>query len=137
MAILTIDTDEISKLAKDGSTFVMDAEAETSLARLLFIRDKIDDFVGKVKEKIEQNALELDKNFTGIKGDKLKIEYRAFGAEFAMPNPSVVSDEFKISKTSYSIDTTRVKAYEKTSGVLPVGIDRVERKKQVSIKAIA
>lgn len=137
MAVLTIDTEEISKLAKEGSEFTMDAEAELSLARLLHIREQIDGIIEKVKAKLEKTATEMDSNFTGLKGDKLKIEYRAFGAEYKMPDPTIVSDEFKISKTTYSIDTKRVKAYEKDAGMLPVGIERVERKKQISIKAIA
>jgi hypothetical protein len=72
MATITLDTQEIARLSKEGGKFAMNAESEVALARLLFIREKIDEFITEAKAEIEKSALDLDKDFTGLKGDKIK-----------------------------------------------------------------
>lgn len=136
MSVITIDTEEIAKLAMHGTEVALEEEAETALARLIFLHNQLGTMIAQVKEDIAQKAVAMDSNFSSMKGDKLKVEYRAFGAEFAMPKPLLVDKEFRTEKTTYSIDTKRVKAYETDTGMLPVGIERVERKKQITIKEL-
>jgi len=138
MATITLDTQEIARLSKEGGKFAMNAESEVALARLLFIREKIDEFITEAKAEIEKSALDLDKDFTGLKGDKIKVEYRAFGAEYKIAeDPNLVPREFIKSKTMYSLVTSAIKEHQKNTGMLPIGVEAVERKKQISIKAIA
>lgn len=136
MAQLIIDSDEIAKICKDGSDFVLDAGAEESLARLLDIQDQIAEFVGQVKKNIETSALKLDGNFTGLKGDKLKIEYRAYGAVYDAPFPETVENTYCTSKRVYSLNTKAIEAYEQEYDGLPEGIMRKERSKQLTIKRV-
>lgn len=137
MSKLTIDTEEISKVCNDASGVMLDMEAEKSLYRLLEIKEQIDEFVEKVKAKIVDSAITVDPHFTALKGDLLKMEYRAYGAVYEMPDHSQVLPEFKVEKTSYSINTKAVEAFEEVSGELPTGIARADRKKQLTIKKLA
>lgn len=135
--IITIDTDDIVITAKDGGKFVFDKNAEDKLEKLLEIKDKLDNVIEQVKSNLETNGLKLNPDFSGVRGDKIKVEYRAFGALYKLVNPKNASPDFYKTKTTYSLNTELVSAYaENHDGKLPDGIEKVKRQKKISISRL-
>lgn len=135
--IITIDTDDIVITAKDGGKFVFDKTAEDKLEKLLEIKDKLDNVIEQVKSNLETNGLKLNPDFSGVRGDKIKVEYRAFGALYKLVDPKNASLDFYKTKTTYSLNTELVSAYaENHDGKLPDGIEKVKRQKKISISRL-
>jgi hypothetical protein len=135
--IITIDTDDIVITAKDGGKFVFDKTAEDKLEKLLEIKDKLDNVIEQVKSNLETNGLKLNPDFSGVRGDKIKVEYRAFGALYKLVDPKNASPDFYKTKTTYSLNTELVSAYaENHDGKLPDGIEKVKRQKKISISRL-
>lgn len=135
--IITIDTDDIVITAKDGGKFVFDKTAEDKLEKLLEIKDKLDNVIEQVKSNLETNGLKLSPDFSGVRGDKIKVEYRAFGALYKLVDPKNASPDFYKTKTTYSLNTELVSAYaENHDGKLPDGIEKVKRQKKISISRL-
>ena len=135
--IITIDTDDIVITAKDGGKFVFDKTAEDKLEKLLEIKDKLDNVIEQVKSNLETNGLKLNPDFSGVRGDKIKVEYRAFGALYQLVDPKNASPDFYKTKTTYSLNTELVSAYaENHDGKLPDGIEKVKRQKKISISRL-
>ena len=135
--IITIDTDDIVITAKDGGKFVFDKTAEDRLEKLLEIKDKLDNVIEQVKSNLETNGLKLNPDFSGVRGDKIKVEYRAFGALYKLVDPKNASPDFYKTKTTYSLNTELVSAYaENHDGKLPDGIEKVKRQKKISISRL-
>lgn len=135
--IITIDTDDIVITAKDGGKFVFDKNAEDKLEKLLEIKDKLDNVIEQVKSNLETNGLKLSPDFSGVRGDKIKVEYRAFGALYKLVDPKNASPDFYKTKTTYSLNTELVSAYaENHDGKLPDGIEKVKRQKKISISRL-
>lgn len=135
--IITIDTDDIVITAKDGGKFVFNKNAEDKLEKLLEIKDKLDNVIEQVKGNLETNGLKLNPDFSGVRGDKIKVEYRAFGALYKLVDPKKASLDFYKTKTTYSLNTDLVSAYvENHDGKLPDGIEKVKRQKKISISKL-
>lgn len=135
--IITIDTDDIVITAKDGGKFVFDKTAEDKLEKLLEIKDRLDNVIEQVKSNLETNGLKLNPDFSGVRGDKIKVEYRAFGALYKLVDPKNTSPDFYKTKTTYSLNTELVSAYaENHDGKLPDGIEKVKRQKKISISRL-
>jgi hypothetical protein len=135
--IITIDTDDIVITAKDGGKFVFDKNAEDKLEKLLEIKDKLDNVIEQVKSNLETNGLKLNPDFSGVRGDKIKVEYRAFGALYKLVDPKNASPDFYKTETTYSLNTELVSAYaENHDGKLPDGIEKVKRQKKISISRL-
>lgn len=135
--IITIDTDDIVITAKDGGKFVFDKTAEDKLEKLLEIKDKLDNVIEQVKSNLETNGLKLNPDFSGVRGDKIKVEYQAFGALYKLVDPKNASPDFYKTKTTYSLNTELVSAYaENHDGKLPDGIEKVKRQKKISISRL-
>lgn len=135
--IITIDTDDIVITAKDGGKFVFDKTADDKLEKLLEIKDKLDNVIEQVKSNLETNGLKLNPDFSGVRGDKIKVEYRAFGALYKLVDPKNASPDFYKTKTTYSLNTELVSAYaENHDGKLPDGIEKVKRQKKISISRL-
>lgn len=135
--IISIDTDDIVITAKDSGKFVFDKSAEDKLEKLLEIKDKLDNVIEQVKSNLETNGLKLNPDFSGVRGDKIKVEYRAFGALYKLVDPKKAPQEFYKTKTTYSLNTDLVSAYvENHDSELPDGIEKVKRQKKISISRL-
>ena len=143
MSLITLDTDRISQLFAKSTNAGIDPEAEQALLEVLDLKEKLDTFLGTLEKEIEKTALEVEGEYwSGSKGDKIKIEYRAYGAIYS-PAETIdeVGDEFKIAKfipehTDYSLNTKAIEEYILKNKGLPMGIKENYRKKRVSIKKI-
>lgn len=134
MGKITLDSEEIARLCETAEGFVLDASAEESLCKLLEVQESVNALVEKVKESIVEKALAIDSDFTSISGDRLKAEYRAYGAEFAIDDIDAVDKAFLNIKEKAELDVASVKEYERLTGKLPKGVIRKERKRTLTIK---
>lgn len=134
MSQITIDSDQIARLCQTAEGFALDSEAEDSLCKLLDIQDQINQFVDEVKNKIAEKATQIDADFTGLSGDRLKLEYRATGAEFALEDHATVDEMFITRTERMGVNAEAVRDFVETNGYLPAGVIVRKRKKTLVIK---
>lgn len=134
MSVLTLDSDMLAEVCKDAEGFAMDASAEEALCTLLAVQDQINEFVEEVKLKIIENASDIDPDFTSISGDKIKLEYRASGAEFEIEDEKLVEEPFMTKTVRMGVNAKEVRSFLESTGELPIGIKQRERKKTLIIK---
>lgn len=134
MSKIVLDSEEIVRLCHTAEGFAMDASSEEALCKLLDIQDKVNELVENVKQNIVDIALVVDSDFTSIVGDKVKLEYRAYGSEYAVSDMSLLNSSFKKTSKKEELDVKAVKEYEEFTGRLPDGVVRKERKRVLTIK---
>lgn len=134
MSKITLDSDQIAKLCQTAEGFALDAQAEDSLCKLLDIQDQINKFVDEVKNKIVENATKLDSDFTSLSGDRLKLEYRASGAEFDLEDHATVEEMFITRTERMGVNAEAVRGFVAEHGYLPAGVIVRKRKKTLVIK---
>ena len=134
MSQITIDSDQIARLCQTAEGFALDSEAEDSLCKLLDIQDQINQFVEEVKSKIAEKATQIDADFTGLSGDRLKLEYRATGAEFALEDHATVDEMFITRTERMGVNAEAVRDFVEANGYLPAGVIVRKRKKTLVIK---
>lgn len=133
--IITIDTDRVAGLKKEGDKILFSQEGESTIAELLELASSIEKAIDEVKKTLEESALKLDPNFVSIQGEKVKVAYRSFGARYKIDasHISELPEKFYTIKTSYSPVTKEIEAHVDETGVLPLGVDAPERPKKISI----
>lgn len=134
MSVITLDSDQIAKLCQTAEGFALDAQAEDSLCKLLDIQDRINKFVDEVKSKIVESATKLDSDFTSLSGDRLKLEYRASGAEFDLEDHATVEEMFITRTERMGVNAEAVRGFVAEHGYLPAGVIVRKRKKTLVIK---
>lgn len=134
MSVITLDSDQIAKLCQTAEGFALDAQAEDSLCKLLDIQDQINKFVDEVKSKIVESATKLDSDFTSLSGDRLKLEYRASGAEFDLEDHATVEEMFITRTERMGVNAEAVRGFVAEHGYLPAGVIVRKRKKTLVIK---
>ena len=132
---IILDSEEIKDICIDATTFAITAEGERSLVRLLNIQEQINAFVEQVKEEIVEKAKTIDGDFTSIKGDVLKIEYRECGSKFTLVDNATVKREFITLTERMAVNTKAVERFmAENNGELPAGVQMSDRKKSIIIK---
>lgn len=123
-----------------GSTIVTEPAAEEAVLWLLNIEKWAKETMVQLKTAIAERADKDIPNFTGVKGDHLKVEYRESGAKYKLSesfdpekdyDPMLVKREVKYSPIASAVET-----YKQSYGELPPFIEEVERKKVVILKEI-
>lgn len=135
---ITVDTDKVKSLVEDGGKILMSQEAEASLVQLLELQKSVEAAIGDAKKAIEEAALAYNPNFTSVQGEKVKVGYRSFGSKYGIDQATFdkLPPQFYKKKVSYSAETKEVDKYLVEFGSLPLGITKIERPKQISIKLI-
>lgn len=138
MAIVKVDTDEVSLLVKQGSDIVMNPKAENALVQLLYLQDMIDKAVEVAKSAIEKKALEYNPNFSVIVADKVKIGYRTYGTKYSIDkdNFDKLPEAFYTKRISYSPNSKEIDKFIEEHNGLPLGINENDRTKKISMKLI-
>lgn len=136
--VLTVDLDDLGKLAYDGQNVVLEPEAEQALIQLLELQKRVNEAVDNAKSMVEQRALEHNPNFTSVQASKLKVGYQFFGMKYSIDNEHLddLSQEFYKTETKYSPVSAAIDKYVKDEGKLPLGIIERERSKTITIKPI-
>lgn len=128
--------DLATQIERDGDEIVYKPEGEETLLKLLWLRDFVDRVYDAVKIKLEMKALELNPTFTAIRGSKVRVGYRYFGAKYKLANPEDVTqlpDSTYSKKTTYTLEQKVIDDLVTKIGKLPDGIELVERKKTITI----
>lgn len=132
---ITVDTDQVAGLKKEGDKILFSSEGEAVIVKLLELSSLVNDAIQDVKLQLEKSALELDPNFVSIQGDEIKVAYRAFGVRYKI-DPQYVSQlpkDLYETRVSYGPNVKAIDAYVDEKGALPLGIDTPERPKKISI----
>ena len=125
-----------------GENIATDVKSEDAIVWLLDVKKWADDTLAKLKSAIATKAVEADRNFSSARGDQIKVEYRAFGSEFALSpdfdeskdfDPAFMKREVVVKITPIA---SAIASYEKETGELPRGVVRNKREKQIIIKRL-
>lgn len=135
--IVKVNSAEILRLEKDGEGIIFDPKAEDAIVRLLEIKNEVDGAIEYLKSEIERQALEFNPNFTGLKGEKIKINYSASGAKYKETGDiKFHRDAFWTKKTVWSLDSKAIDEYKAKFYKLPKGVQEVHRKKSIRISEV-
>lgn len=135
--IVKVNAGEILKLEKNGEGIIFDPKAEDAIVRLLEIQKEVDGVIEYLKSEIERQALEFNPNFTGLKGEKIKINYSASGARYKdIGGVKFHREKFWSKKTVWSLDSKAIDEYKAKNYKLPKGIQEVNRKKTIRISEV-
>jgi hypothetical protein len=135
--IVKINSAEILKLEKDGENIIFNPKAEEALVKLLEMQRELDGAVEYLKGEIERQALEFNPNFTGLKGEKIKINYSASGAKFRDTGEITYHrNKFWSKKTVWSLDSKAIEEYKAKNRKLPKGIAEIHRRKTIRISEV-
>lgn len=133
--VISIDTQKIADLSKDGDKILLSAEGEKSIAELYEMQALIEQAVSDAKKKIQESAIALDPNFTSIQGDKVKVSYRAYGARYRIDQSKIaeIPKDFYETTVRYAPVVKTIESYVDKQGALPVGVLENAREKQIQI----
>lgn len=135
--IVKVNAGELLTLEKDGESIIFNPKAEDAIVRLLEIQKEVDGAIEYLKSEIERQALEFNPNFTGLKGNKIKINYSASGSKYKdVGGVKFHRDCFWTKKTVWSLDSKAVDEYRAKYYKLPKGIQEVHRKKSIRISEV-
>lgn len=131
---IIIKTDEIGALAKEGEKFIFQPEAEEKLIELLMLQDLVNSTVEDVKEAIAKAGTDINPNFKGVIGDRVRLVYRQYGAKYKYDwKKKNECKPFLKEKTSWYVDTDKIEKYVEEVGELPEGIEENDRPNKLSI----
>jgi hypothetical protein len=132
--IIKVNPEDIKILATEGEKFIFKPKAEEALIKLLELQKFIDDAVEDVKNKIAQAGQEVNPNFKGVIGDRVRCIYRAYGGKYKYDFTKRGDClPFLKEKTTYTVDADKVEDYIKEVGELPMGILEADRDNKLSI----
>ena len=102
---------------------VLKPEAEKALLELVKYRDRINNLTDEVLVRIGRAGKEINPNFKGVIGDKVRCVYRRYGAKYKYEwNKLDKLEPFIIHKDWTSVDAGAVDKYLEENGELPDGI---------------
>lgn len=130
---MKISLDTETMVERYYGEFSINSNSEEALANLLAIRDKINAVIEDAKAKIKQEILSSN----GVKpnsytGEYIKVELRKYGGSYAIEQPEKVDQAFLTVKET--LNTKAVKEFEEETGMLPDGIEKIEREPQITLK---
>lgn len=131
---MKIDIEKLGELVANADAIFLSADGERHLLALLDIRDQVEAAIDAAKAMLETKAGEINPDFNSIQGDAIKVSYRYFGAKYYLDDSlvdQVDRELYKVSKR-YNVDSKAVENWIETHKGMPVGINEVERKKQIT-----
>lgn len=137
-SVLTVDLGEVHRLAETGGKLVFDPRAEAAIVTLLEMQEAIELALTKVKEAIAESGKQYNPNFTSVQGDRVKAGYRYYGGKYGIDSSLVdtLSPEFYNAHVSYKPNTKAIDKFAEEKGALPLGINKAERSKQLTLKRL-
>ena len=132
---LTIDTDNLIKLTKNGSEIILEPTAEEAIIKLLEVQHKVESALEELKEKIAEEGIKYDPNFKSVESDNLRIWYRYYGGRFSIDEgrlAEIPEELYKVKKRYYP-ETKAIDNWVDEGKELPLGIVERDRTKKLSI----
>ena len=130
---IQVDTDNIKLNAENADKIFLSAQGEEELVQLLTLQAEIEEALKEARRILEVTALKINKDFSFIQSDRIKVLYRAYGAKYYVAEGEIPSGDIVTSETKIvnKIDTKAVEKFVKEHGGLPTGITEVERVKSL------
>lgn len=131
--IITIDTNGISLVEKDGDKFVLSQDAEAKLAVWMDFLAFVEKTDSDIRAKIAA-AMDKDK-VKSIRGENVSVVKRLFGARYYAEDMELAKALGMVEETtSFKLDIKQIEQYQKDTGELPDGIALRDRQQHVVIK---
>jgi hypothetical protein len=134
---ITVDLKEVKLIAGKADKLLVSRETENELAKLLSLRDEIENAITEAQSLIEQEGLKLNPSFKSVEGDLVKASYRSYGQKYYLAEDRIneVPTEFYVKEvvTKYKVNTKTVETWAEKNNGLPLGIIAPERKKSLKI----
>lgn len=132
---LTIDTDNLVKLTKNGSQIILEPTAEEAIIKLLEVQHKVESALEELKEQIAEEGIKYDPNFKSVESDNLRIWYRFYGSKYSIDAGRIgeLPKHLYSEKKRYYPNAGEVDKYVEEHGELPLAIIERERSKKLSI----
>jgi len=133
---ISLDTDQVKDLSQKADQIVFSPEAEDTLLKLLDLQEQLEVAIKDAKTKIEKSALEMDKNFMSVQGDKVKVSYRAFGSRYSLDESHLkdLPENLYTKSVKYYPNSKEIDKLANETGMLPQGILEPQRLKQIVIQ---
>lgn len=133
---ISVDTDRVADLQKNGDKILFSPEGEQTLIELYKLAATVEDAIHSAKKQLAESALKLDPNFTSIQGDNVKVAFRAYGARFRIDETRLqeIPKEFYKTKTSYSPEPKAIESFIDEHSAPPIGIIENTREKQIQVR---
>jgi hypothetical protein len=134
---ITVDLEEVKLIAGKADKLLLEKGTEDELAKLLDLRDKIEEAINNAQKLIEQKGLSLNPNFKSVEGDIVKASYRAYGQKYYLEEDKIDQiPEVMFTKeviTKYKPDSEMIDIWIEKNGGLPYGIVAPVRPKSLKI----
>jgi hypothetical protein len=135
---MNIDISVLTRdLKEEAGKICIEPEGESILVQLLELQDQVERAIQTAKDVLVVEGSKLNPNFTSIQGDKIKVAYRSYGQRFYIDedHADLAPTELytKELKFSYKVDAKAVEKWIDEKGVMPAGINEVDRPKSLSI----
>lgn len=135
---MNIDTSVLARnLKEEAGKIYISPDGENVLVDLLELQEQVEQAIKLVKDVLVVEGSAVNPNFTSIQGDRVKVYYRSYGQRFYIDEAHVelapVELYTKELKTTYKIDSGAVEKWIDEKGVMPAGINEVDRPKTLSI----
>lgn len=133
--ILTIDTDQLSNLVKDGDKILFTPEGEKVLVTFKKIQALVEEADKEIRHKIESTAKTLDKNFKTISGDIVSATLVERGEKYYVDESLLekMDKTFYEKRVEYKPVTKEIDKFRKAKGALPLGINEPSRTASLTI----
>ena len=119
--IISVDTDQIKKLAEDAKGIYTTLEAEQALIKLLSMQKKIEEGIEIAKKNLEEAGLKINPNFKSIRSSNVRIYYRGYGSRYFIDEQyvgNVPPDLFETTAEIEIPDSIRIKPIDEIHGYL-------------------
>lgn len=133
---LIINLDEVKSLAIEGGKLMYTPKAEQAIVDLLTLQELVNNQIDLVKGQIAEAGRELDPNFKGVVGERVKSIYRTYGEKYSYDGSFNTPKEVLKTITTVKVFGSGVEAYIKEHNKLPEGIVEKERTPVLSLTLI-
>lgn len=127
--IVKVDKKRIVSLLKDSKGVFIEPSSENSIISLIELEKYLKQLIDEVKTEIIERGKSIDKNFKGIKGERLTISLAPSGSKYKVVRGVREEDIKEFCKLS--LDPSKVESYYKLNKKLPNGIEYNERKESL------
>ena len=134
--VITIDLDTVNQMALEGGKLMYTPEAEEAIVALLTLQELIDKKVDYIKGQIAEAGKDLDPNFKGVVGERVKSIYRTYGEKYRWDGYAETPKEVLKTVTTIKVDGPAIDTWIKEKGEFPKGIEEKERTPVLSLKLI-
>lgn len=90
---ITVDLDDLHKLAFDSGDIALDPEAERSLISLLELQQAIEIAISEAKTAIKEKALSYNPNFTKVVASRVSVNYQASGSIYGLDEKQIAKPD--------------------------------------------